>query len=158
MVETSPMTQEGYDNLQAELKDLKSQQRPAIIKEIEEARAHGDLSENAEYHAAKEKYGLILGKMNQIEQRLAVAEVIDPSVLSGEKVIFGARVELEDQHSGQNVAYQIVGEDEGDVKKNRLSYKSPLAKALIGKRIDDEVIVNTPGGTREYIVTDVRFA
>ncbi len=158
MVESSPMTRAGYERLQAELKDLKGPKRAAIIKEIEEARAHGDLSENAEYHAAREKYGQMQAKVGLIETRLATAEVVDTTNLSGEKVVFGAFVTLEEQDSLATVSYQIVGEDEGDVRQNKLSYKSPLARALIGKVINDEVTVSTPGGTRVYLLTRVSFA
>jgi len=154
----TPMTQRGAEALRAELKRLKSQARPAIIRAIAEARGHGDLSENAEYHAAREQQGFIEGRIKEIEMKLANAEVIDPAKLpqSG-RVVFGATVELEDQADGTHVAYQVVGEDEADIRAGRISVTSPIARALVGKSQGDVVDVAAPGGTRSYEIVAVRF-
>jgi transcription elongation factor GreA len=154
----TPMTARGAEALRAELKRLKSEARPAIIKAIAEARGHGDLSENAEYHAAREQQGFIEGRIKEIEMKLANAEVIDPATLphSG-KVVFGATVELEDQEGGARVAYQVVGEDEADIRAGRISVTSPIARALVGKSEGDVVEVAAPGGTRSYEIVTVRF-
>jgi transcription elongation factor GreA len=139
-----------------ELAALKAE-RPKISQEIGVAREHGDLKENAEYHAAKEKQGLVEARINEIEDKLARAEVIDPSTLGGSKVKFGAVVELEDIDNGKLVTYQLVGPDESDLDRGRISVTSPVARALIGKEVGDEVSVRTPGGVREYEVADVRW-
>lgn len=153
-----PMTQEGYENLRAELKRLKTKDRYEVAKEIEVARAHGDLSENAEYEAAKEKQGHLEAKIREIEDKLARAEVIDPSKLTSDKVVFGAIVELEDLDTGEEIRVQIVGPDEGDVKQGKISIHSPMARALIGKEVEDEAVVRAPGGIRSYEVKAIRFS
>jgi transcription elongation factor GreA len=153
------MTMRGAEALRAELKKLKSEARPSIIKAIAEARGHGDLSENAEYHAAREQQGFIEGRISEIEHKLASAEVIDPATLpSTGKVVFGAVVELEDQAGGARVVYQIVGEDEADIRAGRLSISSPIARAMVGKSEGDVVDVAAPGGTRSYEIVAVRLA
>ena len=155
----TPMTLRGAEALRAELKRLKSEVRPAIIKAIAEARGHGDLSENAEYHAAREQQGFIEGRIKEIEHKLASAEVIDPARLPNTgKVVFGASVELEDQADGTRVVYQIVGEDEADIRQGRISVSSPIARALVGKEEADVVDVAAPGGTRSYEIVAVRLA
>ena len=152
-----PMTPEGQKALKKELQHLKGVERPKVIEEVEVARAHGDLSENAEYHAAKEKYGFIEGRINQISEKLAFAEVIDPTRLSGERVVFGATVTLEDHDSGKELRYKIVGEDEADVKKGKINYQSPIARGLIGKEIGDEVVIKTPKGKKSCEILEVEF-
>ena len=152
------MTGEGYNRLQDELKRLKSIDRPSIIKAIAEARTHGDLSENAEYHAAREQQGFVEGRITEIERKLANAEVIDPATLPDTgKVVFGATVELEDRAGGARVVYQIAGEDEADIRAGRISVTSPIARALIGKSEGDVVEVAAPGGVRSYEIVAVRF-
>ena len=154
----TPMTLRGAEVLRAELKRLKSEARPAIIRQIAEARGHGDLSENAEYHAAREQQGFIEGRITEIERKLANAEVIDPATLPNTgKVVFGATVELEDQAGGARVVYQIVGEDEADIRAGRISVTSPIARALIGKADGDVVDVAAPGGVRSYAIVAVRL-
>ncbi|PTE16664.1 transcription elongation factor GreA [Fuscovulum blasticum DSM 2131] len=150
------MTRRGFDALDEELRQLKSVDRPAIIKDIAEARAHGDLSENAEYHAAREKQGFIEGRIKELEAVISLAEVIDPTKLSG-AVKFGATVTLADEDSGEEKTYQIVGEVEAKIEAGLLNVRSPLARALIGKEEGDSVDVVTPGGTRSYEVLSVRF-
>ena len=155
----TPMTLRGAEALRAELKRLKSEVRPAIIKAIAEARSHGDLSENAEYHAAREQQGFIEGRIKDIEHKLASAEVIDPTRLPNSgKVVFGASVELEDQADGARVVYQVVGEDEADIRAGRISVTSPIARALVGKAEGEIVEVAAPGGTRSYEIVAVRLA
>lgn len=156
MADKEPMTKAGHEALQAELKTLKQIERPAVIKAIEEARAHGDLSENAEYHAAKEKQGHIETRILEVEDVLARAEVIDPTAHSGQKVVFAATVTVADEDD-KSSRYQIVGQDEADVKSGRISYTSPLGRALIGRAIGDEVEVATPGGEKYYEITDIEF-
>jgi transcription elongation factor GreA len=152
-----PITADGYNRLQEELKRLKSIERPAIIKQIAEAREHGDLSENAEYHAARERQGFIEGRLMELEDKIARAEVIDVSKLSGRTVKFGATVKLADEETDEEQTFQIVGEDEADVGQGRLSISSPLARALIGKTVSDSVEVSTPRGAKSYEVVDVKF-
>jgi transcription elongation factor GreA len=157
MVKRTPMTLRGAERLRAELKQLKSEARPNVIKAIAEARAHGDLSENAEYHAAREQQSFIEGRINDIENRLSNAEVIDVTKLSASsRVVFGSTIELEDQDRNK-VVYQLVGDDEADIKQGLLSVSSPIARALIGKSEGDVVDVTTPGGTRSYEVMSVRY-
>ena len=151
------MTAAGFERLQEELKRLKSVDRPAIIRAIAEARDHGDLSENAEYHAARERQGFIEGRVLELEDKIARAEVIDVSKLSGKVVKFGATVTLEDEETEEKVVYQIVGEDEADITQRRLSVTSPLARALIGKTVGESVEVSTPRGARAYEVVKVAF-
>jgi transcription elongation factor GreA len=157
-VKRSPMTARGAELLRAELKRLKSEERPRIIKAIAEARSHGDLSENAEYHAAREQQGFTEGRIHDIEQRLAAAEIIDVSRLpSNGMVVFGVTVELDDQDVGVSVSYQIVGEDEADIRAGRISISSPIARALIGRRQGDLVQVAAPGRTISYEIVAVRY-
>ena len=151
------MTAEGYKSLEEEIKFLKSVERPRIIKAIAEARAHGDLSENAEYHAAKEQQGLNESRVLELEDKVSRAEVIDVSKLSGSTVKFGATVLLVDEDTEDEVKYQIVGEIEADVKKGRVSITSPIARALIGKSVGDSVEVNTPGGGKSYEILKIEF-
>ena len=151
------MTGEGYNRLQDELKRLKSIDRPAIIKAIAEARTHGDLSENAEYHAARERQSFIEGRVMELEDKISRAEVIDVSKLSGSLVKFGATVTLADEETDEEQTFRIVGEDEADIKQGRLSVTSPLARALIGKTKGDSVEVSTPRGAKSYEVMTVAF-
>ena len=153
-----PMTRAGADALKRELKHLKSVERPKNVKAIEVAREHGDLRENADYHAAKEKQSHIAGRIEHIEDRLARAEIIDVTRLSGERVVFGATVKLEDSDSGAKVQYAIVGETEADLKKGRISITSPIARGLVGREVGDTVKIRTPGGEREYEILEVVFA
>jgi len=154
-----PMTARGAEALRSELKRLKSQDRPNVIKAIAEARGHGDLSENAEYHAAREQQGFIEGRIGEIEGKLANAEIIDPATLPNNgKVIFGAMVELQDQENGERVTYQVVGEDEADIRAGRISVTSPIARALVGKSEGDVVDVTAPGGTHSYEILAVKLA
>jgi transcription elongation factor GreA len=152
-----PITTGGLGRLKEELKRLKAVERPKIVKEIAEARSHGDLSENAEYHAAKEKQSHIEGRIMQVEDWIARAEVIDVGKLSGDRVVFGATVTLADGDSGDEVRYQVVGELEADLKKGKISVTSPIARALIGRSEGDVVKVRTPGGEREYEISGVEF-
>lgn len=154
----SPMTARGAELLRGELKRLKSEDRPRVIKAIAEARSHGDLSENAEYHAAREQQGFIEGRIMEIESRLAAAEIIDVALLAPSgKVVFGATVELAEQDEGAHVTYQIVGEDEADIRSGRISIISPIARAMIGKAQGDVVDVTAPGKTRSYEIVSVRY-
>jgi transcription elongation factor GreA len=155
----TPITLKGAEVLRAELKRLKTEARPAVIKQIAEARGHGDLSENAEYHAAREQQGFIEGRIGEIERKLGNAEVIDPAEIPDTgKVVFGATVELEDQEGGARVVYQIVGEDEAEIRAGRISITSPIARALIGKSEGDVVDVTAPGGVHSYEIVAVRFS
>ena len=151
-----PMTRGGADALERELNELKSKERPAIIRQIAEAREHGDLSENAEYHAAREKQGFIEGRIKELESILSRAEVIDPSKFSG-SIKFGATVDLIDEDTEEERSYQIVGEPEADIERGLLNIRSPLARALIGKDEGDSVDVTTPGGVRSYEIVRVRY-
>src|SRR6201985_690259 len=156
-MEKVPMTGEGYVALDEELKRLKSIERPAVIAAISEARSHGDLSENAEYHAAKERQGWIEGRIAEIEDKISRAQVIDVSKLSGKQVKFGATVTVVDEDTEEKARYQIVGEHEADVKQGRGSHTSPIARAMIGKESGDVVEVNTPGGLKAYEITKVEW-
>ena len=151
------MTAPGLQRLEEELRHLKGTERPSIIRQIAEARAHGDLSENAEYHAARERQSFIEGRIAELEEVIGSAEVIDISLLSGEHVKFGAVVRLVDEESEREASYQIVGLHEADIKNGRLSVTSPLAKALIGKKVGDTISVPAPGGDRSYEILEVRF-
>jgi transcription elongation factor GreA len=152
------VTLAGAERMRSELKRLKSEDRPNIIKAIAEARSHGDLSENAEYHAAREQQSFIEGRINEIEKRLANAEVIDVAKLPpANRVVFGATVELEDQDDGSRISYQIVGEDEADIRRGLISVSSPIARALVGKSKGDLIEVEVPAGQRSYEVMAVRF-
>ncbi len=155
-MEKIPLTQAGYDALNAELKHLKSVERPAIIQAIAEAREHGDLSENAEYHSAKEKQSFIEGRVKELEGAISLAEVIDPTKLSG-TVKFGATVELADEDTDEEKTYKIVGEYEADIEKGLLNIKSPIARALIGKDEGDSVEVRTPGGMKSYEILSIKY-
>ncbi len=158
MSDRAPMTQAGYDGLEAELKRLKSVDRYEIVKEIEVARAHGDLKENAEYHAAKDKQGHIEARIRQLEDRLARAQVIDPAGQDTARVRFGLTVDLEDAESGETVSYTLLGEEEADAANGRISVTSPVARALLGKAVGDVVTVRVPRGTREFEVLEIRNA
>lgn len=151
------MTQEGYRRLQEELKRLIKVERPQNVKDIEEARGHGDLSENAEYDAAKNRQGMIEGRIRELNDKIARAQVINPAELDMDKVVFGAKVTLFDIDNGNEVTYQIVGEDEADIKDNKISVTSPVGKALIGHRLDDEVRVKVPSGMKLYEVIDIKY-
>ena len=156
---TIPLTQRGADLLKSELQRLKSVERHAVIQAIAEARAQGDLSENAEYEAAKDKQGFIAGRIKELESKLAAAQVIDPAALdAGGKVVFGSTVDLEDANSGAKVTYQIVGDDEADLKLGLISISSPIARALIGKEAGDVAEVQAPGGLKHWEIVDVRYA
>jgi len=155
---TIPLTKRGAELLKDELQRLKGKERHAVIQAIAEARAQGDLSENAEYEAAKDKQGFIEGRILEIESKLAAAQVIDPSALDAEgRVVFGSTVELEDESSGNKVTYQIVGEDEADLKLGLISVSSPIARAMIGKEAGDVAEFQAPGGTRRYEIVEVRY-
>ena len=151
------MTAPGLQRLEAELRQLRSQERPAVIRAIAEARAHGDLSENAEYHAARERQSFIEGRIDELEVIVSAAEVIDPASLTGEHVKFGAHVWLIDEETEKEATYQIVGVHEADIKHARLSLSSPLAKSLIGKKVGDTVAVPAPGGDRSYEILGIKF-
>ena len=155
-VDKMPMLAEGHEKLTTEVRHLKMVERPAVIDAIEEARGHGDLSENAEYHAAKERQGQIEAQIADIEDRLSRAMVIDPTMLSGDKIVFGATVHLRDENDSA-VKYQIVGQTEADARVGRISYNSPLGRALIGRTVGDEVEVSTPSGDRYYSIEKVEF-
>ncbi len=154
-VEKLPMLAEGYEKLLAELKLLR-EERPKIVDAIEEARAHGDLSENAEYHAAKERQGQVEATIGDLEDKIGRAQIIDPSTLSGDRILFGATVTLLDEDE-KPVRYQIVGQAEADAKVGRISYSSPLGKALIGRKVDEEVEVTVPSGDKFYLVNKIEF-
>jgi len=157
MVDKVPMTQGGFVKLQEELRWRQQEERPRIIEAIAEARAHGDLSENAEYHAAKEAQSHNEGRITELEDLTARAEVIDLSKMSGDKIKFGAKVKLVDEDTEEEKTYQIVGEPEADVRSGRVSVTSPIARALMGKGVGDTVEVNTPGGGKSYEIVDVMF-
>ena len=156
-MERVPMTAGGYTRLQDELKRLKTVERPRIIKQISDARTHGDLSENAEYHAAKEQQGITEARVADLEDKLSRADIIDVSKLKGDQVMFGATVTLQDEDTDDKVKYRIVGETEADVRSGKISITSPLARALLGKRKKDIVEVSTPGGGKSYKVVKVEF-
>ena len=158
MASSVPMTVYGAEKLRQELQHLKSKERPAVINAISEARAQGDLSENAEYDAAKEKQGFIEGRIAEIEGKLSAAQIIDPKDLINEdRVVFAATVDLEEVNSSDKVTYQIVGDDEADIKAGKISVSSPIARALIGKHEGDVAVVKAPGGDREYEILEIRF-
>lgn len=154
-MEKVPMLAEGYEKITADLKALRAE-RPLIVDAIEEARAHGDLSENAEYHAAKERQGQVEAQIAELEDKVSRAQIIDPTTLSGDKVIFGATVTLLDEDD-KPVRYQIVGQTEADANKGRISYNSPIGRALIGKQVDEEVEVTVPSGDRFYLIEKIEF-
>jgi transcription elongation factor GreA len=156
-VQKFPMTAPGLQRLEEELRNLKSVERPAVIVAIAEARSHGDLSENAEYHAARERQSFIEGRVQELEEVISAVEVIDPSSLSGDMVKFGAHVQLLDEETDKETTYQIVGQHEAEIKERKLSVSSPLSKALIGKKVGDSVSVPAPGGDRTYEILSVKF-
>jgi transcription elongation factor GreA len=156
---TIPITKRGAEKLKAELHKLKTVERPSVINAIAEARAQGDLSENAEYEAAKDRQGFIEGRIQEVEGKLAAAQIIDPATLeAGGKVVFGATVDLEEEDSGEKVTYQIVGEDEADLKQGLINISSPIARALIGKEEGDTAEVQAPAGVKRYEIVGVRYA
>jgi transcription elongation factor GreA len=157
MTQRSPMTKKSYEFLKVEIQRLKGVERPKASKAIEIARAHGDLSENAEYDAAKEAQGMLEARIRDIESKLATAQVVDIAQLSGDKVIFGATVEIEDADTGEGKKLMIVGDDEADVSKGKISYQSPIARALIGKQVGDLAKVRLPAGEKEYEIMSVEF-
>lgn len=157
MIEKVPMTLGGYEAMLEELKQLRVVERPAVIQAIAEARAHGDLSENAEYHAAREKQSFIEGRIAELEDKSSRVEVIDPTLLTGSKIMFGATVRLADCDTDDEHTYQIVGELEASIEHHRISVKSPLARAMIGKSVGDNFEVHTPGGVKDFEVLDVSF-
>jgi transcription elongation factor GreA len=157
MSEKVPMTPEGQARLREELKKLKESELPQVIKDIATAREHGDLSENAEYHAARERQGMIVARISHIEQALSRAEVIDPTKLHSDKVQFGARLKLSNVDTGDEIAYQIVGPEEANADAGRISVASPLARALLGHHVGDEVKVRLPNGERSYEILDIRY-
>ena len=157
MTEKFPMTSDGLEKLKSELEELKNIERPSVIKAIAQAREHGDLSENAEYHAAREKQSFIEGKINELENKISRAEVIDTSKLKNTSVTFGATVQLLDMNSESNHTYKIVGVDEADIEKNLISINAPLCKSMINKKIDDFFDVSTPNGTKEYQIISIEF-
>ena len=157
MSNSYPMTPRGYDNLKEELKQLTTKDRPAVISAISSAREHGDLKENAEYHAAKEQQGFIEGRIQELNEKLALANVIDITKLSGDKVVFGAKVSFVDVNTEEESSYQIVGADESDLSQQKISISSPIARALIGKSIGDTLTIPIPKGKIEIEITDVEF-
>ncbi len=155
---TVPLTVKGAEKLRVELHNLKTVERPSVIAAIAEARAHGDLSENAEYDAAKERQSFVEGRILELDGKLSNAQIIDPTLLDAEgNVVFGSTVDLVDMQSGQNVTYQIVGDDEADLKEGKISISSPIARAMIGKYPGDVAVVQAPGGVREYEILEVRY-
>lgn len=152
-----PITEEGLAKLKEELERLKTIERPKIIKAIEEARSHGDLSENADYHAAREKHSFIEGKIQELEDKIARAKVIDKSQIKGDKVVFGATVRVRDEDNGKELTYTIVGEEEVDLSKNRISIKSPIARALLNKGVGEQGEVSTPKGERCLTILEIKF-
>lgn len=151
------MTRAGYDRLQVELKNLVRVERPKVVQDIAEARSHGDLSENAEYDAAKDRQAFIEGRILELNDKIARAQVIEPATLNSEKIVFGATVTLYDPDTDNDVTYQIVGEDEADIKAGKISVTSPVGKALIGNSVDDEVRIKVPSGVKVYEVTDIKY-
>jgi transcription elongation factor GreA len=158
MSETIPMTQEGHQRLQEELKTLIRVERPKVVQDIAEARSHGDLSENAEYDAAKDRQGFIEGRIQELNGKIAMAQVINPAEISSDKIVFGAKVTLFDIDTEKEVTYQIVGEDEADIKVGKISITSPVGKALIGHVVDEEVRTVVPSGVRVYEVTGIEYS
>ncbi len=154
-MEKIPFTREGYENLKRELEQLKSVARPENIRAIEEARAHGDLSENAEFEAAKERQAFIEGRLCELEYKLASADIIDPDKVSRDRAVFACRVLLENIDTGENVEYQLVGPEESDISGGKISVSSPLGRAIVGKKTGDEIILNAPGGKRHYELVDI---
>ena len=158
MDESVPMTTEGHQCLQEELKQLVRFERPKVVQDIAEARSHGDLSENAEYDAAKDRQGFVEGRIKELNHKIAVAQVIDPSSIKSDKIVFGAKVTLIDIDTDKEVTYQIVGVDEADIKIGKISISSPVGRALVGHRVDEEVNVNVPSGVKVYEVTHIEYS
>lgn len=158
MSDSIPMTEEGYNRLQEELKNLVRVERPKVVQDIAEARSHGDLSENAEYDAAKDRQGFIEGRIKELNDKIARAQVINPAQIDSEKIVFGATVTLFDVDSEAEVTYQIVGEDEADIKQGKISITSPVGRALIGHEVDDEVRISVPSGIRVYEITNIEYS
>ncbi|MFL2662932.1 MAG: transcription elongation factor GreA [Alphaproteobacteria bacterium] len=158
MTDKFPMTKDGLKKLKDELEHLKITERPDVIKAIAEAREHGDLSENAEYHAAREKQSFIEGRISELENKILRANVIDTSNLDSSKVVFGATVEVTDINNEKKFTYRIVGTDEADIEKNLISISAPLCKAMMNKKVDDVIEVNTPSGNKEYIINSIKFS
>ena len=158
MDETVPMTTEGHKRLTEELKQLVRFERPKVVQDIAEARSHGDLSENAEYDAAKDRQGFVEGRIKELNHKIAVAQVIDPTTITTDKIVFGAKVTLFDIDTDKEVTYQIVGVDEADIKVGKISISSPVGRALVGHRVDEEVSINVPSGTKIYEVTDIEYS
>lgn len=158
MSDSIPMTAEGHGRLQEELKNLVRVERPKVVQDIAEARSHGDLSENAEYDAAKDRQGFIEGRIKELNDKIARAQVINPAEIDSEKIVFGAKVSLFDIDTEAEVTYQIVGEDEADIKDGKISITSPVGRALIGHEVDDEVRINVPSGVRVYEITDIEYS
>ena len=154
-MDRTPITRQGYETLHKELEHLKSVERPQVIRSIEEARAHGDLSENAEYHAAKERQAFIEARLNELSYKLGSAEVIDPETLPKDKVVFASRVLLENVDTGEGVEYQLVGPDESNINEGKISITSPLGRAIIGRKPGDEIVLQAPGGKRIYELVDI---
>lgn len=154
-MEKIPFTREGYENLKRELEQLKAVARPENIRAIEEARAHGDLSENAEFEAAKERQAFIEGRVRELEYKLASADIIDPEKISRDRAVFASRVLLENIDTGENVEYLLVGPEESDISLGKISVSSPLGQAIVGKKTGDEIILNAPGGKRHYELVDI---
>ena len=157
MTDSVPMTREGYQRLQEELKKLIRVERPKVVQDIAEARGHGDLSENAEYDAAKNRQGFIEGRIKELNDKIARAQVINPAELDTDRVVFGAKVTLFDVDSGAETTYQIVGEDEADIKLGKISVTSPVGKALIGHQLDEEVRIKVPSGIKVYEIIDIKY-
>ena len=158
MTDKFPMTKDGLKKLKDELEHLKITERPDVINAIAEAREHGDLSENAEYHAAREKQSFIEGRISELENKILRANVIDTSNLDNSKVVFGATVEVTDINNEKKFTYRIVGTDEADIEKNLISISAPLCKAMMNKKVDDVIEVNTPSGNKEYIINSIKFS
>jgi len=158
MDESVPMTTEGHQRLQDELKQLVRFERPKVVQDIAEARSHGDLSENAEYDAAKDRQGFVEGRIKELNHKIAVAQVIDPSSIKSDKIVFGAKVTLIDIDTEKEVTYQIVGVDEADIKVGKISISSPVGRALVGHTIDEEVSINVPSGVKVYEVTHIEYS
>ncbi|MEA3543767.1 MAG: transcription elongation factor GreA [Thermodesulfobacteriota bacterium] len=158
MDESVPMTTEGHQRLQEELKHLVRVERPKVVQDIAEARSHGDLSENAEYDAAKDRQGFVEGRIKELNHKIALAQVIDPTTIKTDKIVFGAKVTLFDVDTEKEVSYQIVGVDEADIKVGKISITSPVGRALVGHKIDEEVSINVPSGVKVYEVTDIEYS
>ncbi len=153
-----PMTTEGHQRLQEELKQLVRFERPKVVQDIAEARSHGDLSENAEYDAAKDRQGFVEGRIKELNHKIALAQVIDPTSIKSDKIVFGAKVSLFDVDTEKEVCYQIVGVDEADIKVGKISITSPVGRALVGHKVDEEVNINVPSGVKVYEVTDIEYS